>query len=71
MILSYDLIIGENQSKSGGGSIQFEARIKPCIGCALLLIHCLIFLQLLYGGFVFGPCFAMHYKMSFLGLQSS
>ena len=37
----------------------------------LLLIHCLLFLPLFRGRFMFGLCFVMHYLVSYLVLQSS
>ena len=37
----------------------------------LLLIHYLLLLQIVCGDFVFGPCFAVYYLVSFLVLQSS
>ena len=37
----------------------------------LLLIHCLLLLQLFYGGFVFYPCFVALYLVAFLVLQPS
>ena len=37
----------------------------------LSLIRCLLFLPLVCGGSVFGPCFVMHYLVSFMVLGSS
>ena len=35
------------------------------------MIHCLVFLPLDCEGSVFGPCFVIHYLVSFLVMQSS
>ena len=37
----------------------------------LFVKHCLLLLQLFCEGFMLCPCFAMHYLVSFLVLQSS
>ena len=37
----------------------------------LLVVHCLLLPQIFCWGFMFGSCFAMHYLVPFLVLQSS